>query len=121
MENKFSKYLTGFRKNHNTQNSLIRMIESWKTKLNNGSKIGLIMILSLAFDCLKHDLLLEKLEAYGLGNNAISFIKRYPKNRLQRCKMNNSFSERAKISAVVPHGSPLLFDIFINNIFLFLQ
>ena len=29
-QNKFSKYLTGFRKNHNTQNSLLRMIESWK-------------------------------------------------------------------------------------------
>ena len=28
IENKFSKYLTGFRKNHNTQNSLLRMIES---------------------------------------------------------------------------------------------
>ena len=28
MQNKFSKYLTGFRKNHNTQNSLLRMIES---------------------------------------------------------------------------------------------
>ena len=36
MQNKFSKYLTGFRKNHNTQNSLLRMIESWKVRLNNG-------------------------------------------------------------------------------------
>ena len=39
MQNKFSKYLTGFRKNHNTQNSLLRMIESWKVRLNNGSKV----------------------------------------------------------------------------------
>ena len=38
MENEFSKYLTGFRKNHNTQNALLRMIEFWKTKLNNGEK-----------------------------------------------------------------------------------
>ena len=44
MENKFSKYLTGFRKNHNTQNSLLKMIESWKAKLNNGSKVGVIIM-----------------------------------------------------------------------------
>ena len=40
VEKKFSKYLTGFRKNHNTQNSLLKMIESRKAKLNNGSIIG---------------------------------------------------------------------------------
>ena len=44
MENKFSKYLTGFRKNHNTQNSLLRIIESWKAKLNNESKVGVTII-----------------------------------------------------------------------------
>ena len=35
MENKFPKYLTGFSKNHNTQNSLLKMIESWKDRLND--------------------------------------------------------------------------------------
>ena len=44
MQNKFSKYLTGFRKNNNTQNSLLRMIESWKVRINNGSKAGVIIM-----------------------------------------------------------------------------
>ena len=44
IENEFSKYLTGFRKNHNTQNSLLRIIESWKAKLNNESKVGVTII-----------------------------------------------------------------------------
>ena len=44
MQNKFSKYLTGFWKNHNTQKSLLRMIESWKVTLNNGSKVGVIIM-----------------------------------------------------------------------------
>ena len=121
MENKFSKYLTGFR---NTQDSFLRTIESWKAKLNNGSKVGvIIMDLSKAFDSLNHDLLLAKLEAYGL-DNAVSFMRSYLTNRLQRCKINNSFSEWAKISAGVPQRSivgSLLFNIFINDIFLFLQ
>ena len=70
------------------------MIESWKAKLNNGSKVGvIIMNLSKAFDDLNHDLLPVKLEAYGLDNNAVSFMRSYLKNRVQRCKINNFFSE----------------------------
>ena len=51
-------------------------------------------------------------------------MRSYVTNRLQRCKINNSFRERKKISAEVSQGSilgPLLFNIFINDISLFLQ
>ena len=63
------------------------MIESWKAKLNNGSKFGvIIMNFSKAFDSLNRDLLLAKLLlAYGLDNNAVSFMRSYLKNRLRRC------------------------------------
>ena len=58
------------------------MIESWKDKLNNGSRVGvIIMDLSKAFDSLNHDLLLAKLEAYGLDNNAVNFMRSYLINK----------------------------------------
>ena len=83
MENKLSTYHTGFRKNRDTQNSLLRTIESWKAKLNNGSKVGVIIIdLSKAFDSLNHDLLFAKLEAYSLDINIVSFTRSYLTNRL---------------------------------------
>ena len=51
MENKFSPYLCGFRKNHNAQYSLLKMIKNWKNQLDNSEKVGVIfMDLSKAFD-----------------------------------------------------------------------
>ena len=77
-QNKCSKYLTGFRKNHNTQNSFLRMIKFWKVRLNNGSNVGVILMdLSKAFDSLNHELLLTKLKAYGLDSNSVTFMKSY--------------------------------------------
>ena len=51
-------------------------------------------------------------------------MKSYQTNRLQRCEINSSFNEWAKISVGVPERSilgPLLFNILISDIFLFLQ
>ena len=46
------------------------MLESWKIRLNNGSRFGVRMIgLFKVFDICNHELLLVKLKAYGLGNN----------------------------------------------------
>ena len=61
MQNKFLIYLKGFRKNHGTQHALLKMIETWKTKLNMGHKIGVIyMDLCKAFDNLNQELLIAK-------------------------------------------------------------
>ena len=52
-------------------------------------------------------------------NNAVNFKTSYQTNRIKRCKINNSFSEWAKISAGFSRGfvlGPLLFNIFINEI-----
>ena len=82
MQNKFSIYLIGFRKNHGTQHALHKMIETRKTKLNMGYKVGMIyMDLSKAFYSLNHELLIAKLKCYGLDQNAIEFFRSYLSNR----------------------------------------
>ena len=93
MSDKFSKYLTGFCKNHNTQHALLNMIENWKGNLNKGNKIGSISIdVSKAFGTLDQSLLIAKLEAYGFDSLSLEFMKNYLTNRKQRCKVENCFS-----------------------------
>ena len=67
MTTKFSPHLCGFRKNHNAQYSLLKMIETWKKNLGKGEKIGAILMdLSKAFDTITNSLLLTKLDPIGL-------------------------------------------------------
>ena len=65
MEDKLSKYLTGFRKSHGTQHLLVTMLEKWKKAVDNGESVSALFLdLSKAFDTINHDLLLAKLKAY---------------------------------------------------------
>ena len=99
------------------------MLELWKEALDKGKPVGAIfMDLSKAFDTLNHDLLITKLEAYGFSKNSLNYIQSYSRNRLQRTNVNNNFRLSKYIFAGVPQGSilgPLMFNIYINNIFLF--
>ena len=77
MQNKLSKYVTGFRKSQGTQHSLMIMLEKWKNVLDKGEYVCvLFMDLSKAFD---HYLLLAKLRAYGFSNNALNLMGSYLK------------------------------------------
>ena len=125
MKNKFSAYLCGFRKNHNAQYPLLKMIENWKTQLDDGKTVGVIfMDCSKVFDTINHSLLLSKLKAYGFSNQALRLLQSYFCNRFQRSIINGSFSGWNEVITGVPQGSilgPLLFNVFLNVIFLFIS
>ena len=99
------------------------MIKNWKKQVDNGEKVGVIfMDLSKAFDTINHSLLLAKLKAYGFSNQVLRLLQSYLCNRFQRSIINGSFSSwNEEITEVGSIVGPLLFNIFLNDIFLFIS
>ena len=103
MDSFYSEYQCGSRKGYSTQQCLLSMLEKWKRPVDNGRAFGLLLTdLSKTFDCLSHELLLEKLHAYGFSFAALRLIHSYLTNRKQRTKVNSIYSSWEEILFGVP-------------------
>ena len=125
IEHFLNQLLCGFRKVHSTQHTLFRLSQKWQKERDSGGFIGTILMdLSKAYDCLPHDLLIAKLEAYGLDDDSLNLLLDYFSFRKQRTKVGSAYSKWSKIRREIPQGSilgPLLFNIFINDIFMIIE
>ena len=109
----------GFRHKFSTNHALLSITDKIRDNLDNKTfSCGVFVDLEKAFDTVNHNILLKKLEHYGIRGPALSWFTSYLSSRKQLVVLDGLSSSLSKISCGVPQGSilgPLLFLIYIND------
>jgi hypothetical protein len=107
--NILSKHQFGFKENKGTENAIFNLIARILDSLNKKMQVyGIFCDLQKAFDCVNHEILLNKLKFYGIKGNQYDLYNSYLSNRKQRTIIlhgtnNNKVNSRwAKVTNGVP-------------------
>ena len=126
LNNFFNKYNIiyegqyGFRKNRSTIDAVLDLTGNIIEGFDRGMyTLALFLDMSKAFDSIKHDTLLKKLEFYGIRGTALKWITSYLSDRSLKVVFKNVLSKKVPLSYGTPQGSvlgPVLYSILANDL-----
>lgn len=112
-------YQYGFVKNSSCESPIMELNHKILNSLNNGKKVGVVFLdISKAYDSMPHNLLLHKMESYGIRGTPLKLFENYFSNRQQCVKIGEFKSEFKSIFRGIAQGSnsgPSMFNIFVND------
>ena len=117
------KHQYGFRAKHSTVHPIIHLLNhcaECTNKTNPEFTLAIFCDLSKAFDVISHDILLHKLNSYGIRGIANKWFQSYLSDRSQYIELEGIHSSHMPIRCGVPQGSilgPLLYLIYVNDIY----
>src|SRR5688572_17787969 len=110
----------GFRTGHSTYMAVMEMYDKIsEARDQNYFSMGVFFDLSKAFDTVNHEILIKKLEHYGIRGMCLDWLTDYLKDRRQCVSFNGHISHISEVICGVPQGSvlgPLLFLLYVNDV-----
>ena len=113
-----SKFQCGFRKGFNAQHWLLTMVWKWRRTLDKDGETGVVLTdLSKTFDCIRGNLIIAKLHAYGFEKRSLEFIYSYLTKRKQKIKVDSAFSSWEMLLSMINPGTTFIQYLYLRYVF----